>query len=378
MAGTSSDRLGELITVISADREDLVADVLTDDDLSTLKHLAKKDTPANSLRALTSDLTYLEAWARSATSETLIWPAPEGLALKFIAHHLYDSEEQRRDPGRGMPAAVADDLQARDLLRTTGTHAPSTVRRRLSSWATLHRLRGLEGPFSNPTVREAIKRAVKATDRRLGRKSKKAIVREVLEHMLDTCGDGGPAALRDRALLLVAFGSGGRRRSELARLRVDQLVEELPVHADPRNPDSPLLACFTLELGRAKTTDAEDTARVKLVGRPATALAEWLASERITEGYVFRAVDRWETVGEGPLSPDGINDIVKRRLTIAGYDPANYSAHGLRAGYLTQAAKDGVPLPEAMRQSQHRSVQQAANYYNDAEAALSRAARLMD
>lgn len=150
----------------------------------------------------------------------------------------------------------------------------------------------------------------------------------------------------------------------------------MPLH--PGTPDSPLLACFTLELGGTKTRDAEDMARVKLVGRPATALAEWLAREGITEGFVFRSVDRWETVGERPLSSGGINDIVKRRLTIAGYDPTDYSAHGLRAGDLTQAAKDGVPLPAAMRQSQHRSVQQAASYFDEAEPELSRAARLME
>ena len=34
-------------------------------------------------------------------------------------------------------------------------------------------------------------------------------------------------------------------------------------------------------------------------------------------------------------------------------------------------------MPEAMRQSQHRSVQQAARYYNDAEARLGMAARLV-
>ena len=40
--GDPADRLGKLITVVSADREELVAGVLTDDDLRTLKHLAKK------------------------------------------------------------------------------------------------------------------------------------------------------------------------------------------------------------------------------------------------------------------------------------------------------------------------------------------------
>ena len=40
-------------------------------------------------------------------------------------------------------------------------------------------------------------------------------------------------------------------------------------------------------------------------------------------------------------------------------------------------AATGAPLPEAMVQSQHTSVQQAARYYNDAERRLGRAARLL-
>ena len=80
--------------------------------------------------------------------------------------------------------------------------------------------------------------------------------------------------------------------------------------------------------------------------------------------------------GTGAISGDGVNDIVKRRCKQAGLDPALFSAHGLRSGYLTQAAQDGVALPEAMQQSQHRSVQQAARYYNDGQRPLGRAARL--
>ena len=114
------------------------------------------------------------------------------------------------------------------------------------------------------------------------------------------------------------------------------------------------------------------------MGRAAEALVEWLESEDITDGCIFRHIDRGENVSERAISAAGVNHMIKRRLDIAGYDENDYSAHGLRAGYLTQAAKDGVPLPEAMRQSQHKSVQQASNYYNDAEAELSRAARLME
>jgi integrase len=196
--------------------------------------------------------------------------------------------------------------------------------------------------------------------------------------LLATCEGIGPAALRDRALLLVAFASGGRRRSEIATLRIEQLIAESPVPANPATPEGPMLSCMTIELGRTKTTAAEDANRVKLVGRAADALQRWLDRAAISAGYIFRRIDRWDNIASRPLSPAGVNHIVKRRLALAGYDVADYSAHGLRAGYLTQAAKDGVALPEAMRQSQHRSVQQAANYYNDAEAELSRAARLAE
>jgi integrase len=56
---------------------------------------------------------------------------------------------------------------------------------------------------------------------------------------------------------------------------------------------------------------------------------------------------------------------------------STFSAHGLRSGYLTEAANRGVPLQEAMQQSLHKSVTQAASYYNNAERKNGRAARLL-
>jgi len=71
-----------------------------------------------------------------------------------------------------------------------------------------------------------------------------------------------------------------------------------------------------------------------------------------------------------------INLIVKGRYAMAGLEAGAFSAHRLRAGYLTEAARQGIGLPEAMRQSQHRSVQQAAGYCNAAEPTHGRATRL--
>ena len=46
----------------------------------------------------------------------------------------------------------------------------------------------------------------------------------------------------------------------------------------------------------------------------------------------------------------------------------------LHSGYLTKAANRGIPLPEAMQQSQHKSLTRAASYYNDNERKMGRAA----
>jgi len=116
---------------------------------------------------------------------------------------------------------------------------------------------------------------------------------------------------------------------------------------------------------------------VLLTGSAVKALQTWLERARFQEGPVFRSVKQWGQVGKAPLNPDSINEVVKGRAAAAGLNPVQYSAHGLRAGYLTEAAKRGVPLPEAMQQSMHCSLNQAARYYNDAERLNGKTVRLV-
>ena len=113
------------------DRRDRLAQILTDDDVATLKHLAREGMGENSLRALASDLAYLEAWAQAATGSPLPWPAPEALALKFVAHHLWDPAKRETDPAHGMPAAM---VGARSSRRASCA-ATGRMRRRPSNGA---------------------------------------------------------------------------------------------------------------------------------------------------------------------------------------------------------------------------------------------------
>ena len=369
-------QLDALSAILPLERRDQLAKILTDDDVATLRHLAQEGMGENSLRALASDLAYLEAWALASAGSPLPWPAPEALVLKFVAQHLWDPAQRESDPGHGMPEEVAARLRLEGHLRVAGPHAPATVKRRLAHWATLHRWKGLLGPFAVPSLRTALRLAVRASSRPRRRKSQRAVTREILDRLLATCRSDRLSDTRDRALLLIAFGSGGRRRSEVARLRVEQLSEEAPVPLDPDDPNSTRLPCLTITLGKTKTAQADDDARVLIVGPPVEALREWLERANIGKGAVFRSINRWDGLSDRALTPQAVNLILKRRCAEAGLDPLAFSAHGLRSGYLTEAARNGVPLPAAMQQSQHRSVQQAASYYNDADRQLSQAARL--
>ncbi|MBY5508312.1 MULTISPECIES: site-specific integrase [Rhizobium] len=368
-----AEELDTIAAVLPIERRDELAELLTDQDVETLRHLVNRGMGDNTLRALTSDLTYLEAWGMAATGQSLPWPAPEALLLKFVAHHLWDPEKRAADPDHGMPADVDESLRSQGFLKSLGPHAPSTVRRRLANWSTLTKWRGLDGAFASPSVKSAIRLAVRAVPRTRGRKSAKAVTGDVLAKLLATCTTESLRDLRDRAILMVAFASGGRRRSEIAGLRREQLTVEPPIEV----PDGPPLSSLAIHLGRTKTTSGEQDDIVYLTGRPVEALNAWMTAARIDSGSVFRAIGRWGTVSRRAIDPQSVNAIIKQRAEMAGLDSGEFSAHGLRSGYLTEAATRNISLQEAMEQSRHRSVQQAASYYNSASRRGGRAARLL-
>lgn len=368
-----AQELDTIAAVLPMERRDELAGLLTDQDVATLRHLVNEGMGDNTLRALTSDLAYLQAWSLAATRRSLPWPAPEALLLKFVAHHLWDPAKRENDPEHGMPAEIEQNLRDQGFLKVIGPHAPDTVRRRLATWSTLTKWRGLTGAFSSPALKSAIRLAVRASPRARKRKSAKAVTGEILTKMLATCSGGSLRDIRDQAILMVAFASGGRRRSEIAALRVEQVSVEPPIDMQ----DGPALPSRAIHLGRTKTSGADHEEVVYLTGRPVDALNAWLCAAKIDMGSVFRAIDRWGNVSLRELDPKAINDIVKQRAETAGLDPRDFSAHGLRSGYLTEAANRGIPLPEAMEQSRHRSVQQASSYYNNAARRTGRASRLL-
>ena len=89
---------------------------------------------------------------------------------------------------------------------------------------------------------------------------------------------------------------------------------------------------------------------------PVTALREWLEAVDIVYGALFREVDRDGKVGEVGIHRESVGAILKRAVTRAGSDPAGLAGHSPRAGFATQAARNGAGAFDVMRQTGHRSI----------------------
>lgn len=325
--------------------------VLSAEDEAALSDLYRRGTPANTLRAWERDLAYISAWKAATFGEALAWPEEERVALRFVLDHSVDLTGK---PGRAQDAAM--EMIARGLRVSLACPAPATLDRRIASWRAFHRMRNLPSPFAAPQVAAARQKSRRANAGPRVPKSPRPVTREVLERLLATCDDTA-RGLRDRAILMLGFGSGGRRRSEITALYREDIGSD----------DFASKGLIWVRLLVTKTTRKSDAPRLPLKGRAARAVMGWIAAAEITSGPLFRPVSTSDRVLDRRLAPDAIRVILRHRLTLAGLPKDYATPHGLRAGFLTQAALDGAPLAAAMKLSLHRSAIQAQKYYADVE-----------
>jgi site-specific recombinase XerD len=62
------------------------------------------------------------------------------------------------------------------------------------------------------------------------------------------------------------------------------------------------------------------------------------------------------------MSDQAVSLIVKAHVSAQGLDPAGYSGHSLRAGFVTSAAQAGVGFLMIQQQTGHRSVSMLSRY----------------
>lgn len=334
---------------------------LAEADEAALSELFRRGTPPNTLRAWERDLAYIAAWKMAAFGGPLAWPEEEKVALRFILDHAQDLTDR---PGTAQDTAL--ELIAIGLRVALTCPAPSTLDRRIASWQAFHRMRNLTSPFSAPLVQQARQKARRANARPHVPKSPRPVTRDILEALLATCDDSN-RGIRDRAMLMLAFASGGRRRSEVTALNVEDIgCDEFRAKG--------LLWVRLLE---TKTTRKDQAPKLPVKGRAARAVMHWLEVTGLRAGPLFRPVSKSDRPLPRRLASDALRTILRHRLRLAGLPEDYATPHGLRAGFLTQAALDGAPLAAAMKLSLHRSAVQAQKYYADVEISENPAADLL-
>lgn len=288
-------------------------------------------------RAYRRDLEYFWAWAKvTRRLSRPRYPVPLPVLFLYIEEHL-----------AGLPDRTRAGLRRMGLKVTDGSWTVSTLRRAIATLSVEHSLKGVHNPCRDPALRLRISRARRLMNQQ-GKRRRRPITLEVLARLLAVCGKD-LKGIRDRAILLVGFSGGGRRRSELAALRVEDLeavdggyLARLPLHKTVRVTNEAL--------------------RFPILGEAARALDLWLKRAGIESGPVFRGIDRHGNL-LAALVGRGIHRIVRRLVAAAGLPAKEFGAHSLRSGFITQAAQDGIALPEAMAISGHRSIDVAWKYY---------------
>ncbi len=329
----------------------------------SVRALYQEGQSANTQRSYASALRYWAAWFRLRYRAALTLPVPVPVVLQFIVDHIERiAEEGVR--AHDLPPAIDAALVRSGFKSHLGAPKLATVTHRVSVLSKAHTLRESANPVRDIQVQELIRRVRRAyAQRGEFSRPKQALTKDPLEALLATCTEDGLIGIRDRALLLFAWASGGRRRSEVTRAVMAQLIA-IDAHT------------YLYRLLHSKTDQAGAATHVEkpIMGVAAVALGAWLQASGITEGAIFRRIRG--TVAAEPLEPQAVRAIVKRRVTLAGLT-GDFSAHSLRSGFMTEAGRQNVPLAEAMALTGHRSVQTALRYHHMGSVQHTRAANLL-
>ena len=310
-----------------------------------------------------SALRYWAAWHGMRYGMQIQLPVPIPCVLQFIVDHA----ERTTEKGlvSELPADIDKALVEAGYKGKLGALAHNTLVHRIAVLSKAHQLGEHPNPCHSPQVRELLSRTRKAYARRGVLPQKKdALTKDPLQAILATCDDT-LRGKRDRALLLFAWASGGRRRSEVtgADMKFLKRISE----------------GFTYTLTYSKTNQAgmqRPENEKPLLGSAAAALTGWLDAAGITEGPIFRQVNKGGRLG-GALSAASVRDIVKSRCQSANLT-GDFSAHSLRSGFVTESGRQNIPLAETMAMTGHQSISTILGYSRTGAVLTSNIAHLFD
>jgi site-specific recombinase XerD len=237
-----------------------------------------------------------------------------------------------------IPFPVSPEILAAYVTHLADACKWATINRRLAAISKLHQLNDVETPTQNRIFR-VVMEGVKRT-KGIRQKQAPAFKISELKKIFRELDAESNAKLRDKALLLLGF-TGAFRRSELVALNVNNLT-------------------FTedgliISLAKSKNNqygDYEEKAifySPEAVLCPIRTLQAWIGRLENKDSPLFVRVRKGDKITSNRLSDTTVNDLVK------AYFGMNYSAHSLRASFITIAKINGADDSEIMRQSKHKT-----------------------
>jgi integrase len=212
------------------------------------------------------------------------------------------------------------------------------------------RTAGLDNPFADPRVRDVwlgIRR-----ERGLAQRGCDPLEIVELRRIVARL-PASKIGKRDRALLVLGF-AGGFRRSELVALDVDD------VRTVPHGLEITIRKSKTDQEGRGRLLGLPYGSY--LMTCPVRSLQAWLDAAKITEGPIFRGVDRHGNVAANRLGAQVVARVVKRTARAVGINAQFLAEHSLRSGFMTAAEDAGASGSAIMAQTGYRSAATMQRY----------------
>ena len=267
----------------------------------------------------------------------------------------------RRHVRAALPASAATVVAFIDDMARV--KAPATVRRYVSSIATLHKALRETNPMESAVVKLALQRM----HRRRGRRQAQVqgLTWPLRNRLLEAAGDRR-IDVRNRALLAVAYDTM-LRRSELVSLEVSDLLVEADGSA-------------TL-LVRSGKTDPDGRGAMLYLARDTVQLVQaWLEASGAGEGRLFRSVRKDGTVRE-TLDLGQVPRIYKRMARRAGLPDDIVDAlagHSTRVGPVQDMIACGIELPAILQSGRWKTTRMVHRYGERLLARRSGAAQLAE
>lgn len=230
----------------------------------------------------------------------------------------------------------------------------SSIKRKMTAISQRHETAGYLSPTKTPLV----KGVWDGIQRKIGIKEegKDTLWLNDLRQVIQAIPQNTLIGIRNRALLVLGW-AGALRRSELVSLDLKDVS---------KTRDG-----LILHLNRSKTDQKGEGQDVALpfgsnpLTCPVRSLEDWLTVSGISEGPLFRRIDRHGNI-LGRLTPQSVRLVVRKSCEAIGMDSERYGAHSLRSGFCSTAAKAGKAEHQIMKQTRHKRSDSLQRYIKKA------------